>query len=181
MFTLDWGKALFIAALPGIGVWWLIRRKPLPSDRPFTRRPRIIEIVPAVLAIAMMIAWLFADSKFLLYGSALVSFFYLPRLVGRVFLPRRFVRTEREFFALTTLSLASHIVVYSLLALAIYAEQWLMAVILTAFIIGGTFLGAFLLRLMAHGLVDEEGNPLDAGLGEDIEGTMTTATRWPSA
>lgn len=181
LYSISWTRALFIAALPGIGVWWMIRQKPSPDDRPFTRKPRIMEIVPSVLGTGMLVAGLFADVKILIFGAAFLGYVYGPRLLGRLFLPRRMVDTEREFLALTMLSFPSHMLVYFLLVLAIYSEQWLMGAILAAFIIGATILGAFLLRLMAHGLVDEFGSPIYARPGRGNEGTMTTATRWPLA
>jgi hypothetical protein len=178
-YTLRWRRALFIAALPGIGIWWAIRRtEQSPKDRAFTRTPRIIEIVPSVFGVAGLTAGLLAGSKLLLFGGIFLCFVYASRLLARLSLPRKIVRTEREFLALTVLTFHTHVAVYALLVLSIRAEQWLMVGILLAFIAGATVLGAWLLRLMAHGMVDEDGNPIPIRFGH-LERTMTTATRRP--
>lgn len=156
--TISYRRALLIATIPSLGTWKQIGENPSPKDRPFSRRPRVLEAIKLPISLGAAAAGVAAGSTIILILGGLSAMTWAIRPLGRLLIPRRLAHSERELLALTLLTRPAHLI---FLALPIYLAlkgEWLAAEVMACLVLVGILLGVFLLRLMFSGLVNRKEN-----------------------
>ncbi len=156
--TISYRRALLIATIPPLGVWKQVRENPAPDDRPFSRRPTPIEVIESVLGAGALVGSFLAGIVVLQILAGFVAVVWLVRPLGRLLIPRRLARAERELVALTWLIRPTPLVLFGLPIWLAAEGEWLAAAILGCFSTVAVLLAMFLLRLMFSGLVGRKAN-----------------------
>ena len=142
--TISYLRALLIATIPPLGVWKQVRENPAANDRLFSRRPTRIEDIESVLGAGALVGSFLAGIVVLQILAGFVAVVWLVRPLGRLLIPRRLARSERELVALTWLIRPTPLVLFGLPIWLAAEGEWLAAAILGCFSTVAALLAMFL-------------------------------------
>jgi hypothetical protein len=155
---ITWRRAFLIVVIPPLGVWKQVRENPDPGDKPFTRRPRAIELARPLLGLGFVVAGLIAGiSAMTIIAAFLAAVFAIAPLARRL-MPRSVAHSECESLVLTVLIRPSHLVILALLLYLSATGQWLSIAIIVGMLVPVLVAGVVLVRVVSGGIIRRGAN-----------------------